>query len=443
MTDTALELLIEQGVTTVRLAYSDVHGIARGKEFPAGHFANLMHEGAPHCEAIMTVDLQHNVISGFEHGFQDIVARPDASTLARLPWDPEVAWMIGDLERMDGSPYGVDSRAVLKQAIAKFTERGLQPVMGPELEFYLCEPDPSAPQGYRRYVDNPSHVYTVGSVADPRGILRRMMHAAVELDLGAFASNHEYGRSQFEINLTHSDVLNAADRAFMFKAMVKEMAAAEGLLATFIGKPWNDDEGSGFHLHFSLVDGDGANLLNDEAAPDGLSELAMHFLAGVLEHGQSLMAFLNPTTNAYRRITEMAQVPTLVSWGHDNRLCMVRVPRERGGATRLEVRVADGAANVYLATAAVLLAGLDGIERKLEPPPALEGLIYEQPEAENCPPLPRSFDAAIEHLAADEYLSAAMGEDMVRTFLEIKGAELARSKAFTTDWEFNEYTHHL
>ena len=117
-----------------------------------------------------------------------------------------------------------------------------------------------------------------------------------ELDLGAFAANHEYGRSQFEINLTHSDVLDAADRAFMFKAMVKEMAAAEGLLATFIGKPWNDDEGSGFHLHFSLVDGDGANLLTDEGGPDGLSELAMHFLAGVLEHGQSLMAFLNPTT---------------------------------------------------------------------------------------------------------------------------------------------------
>ena len=229
----------------------------------------------------------------------------------------------------------------------------------------------------------------------------------------------------------------------MFKAMVKEMAAAEGLLATFIGKPWNDDEGSGFHLHFSLVDGDGVNLLADENGPDGLSELARQFLAGVLEHGQALMAFLNPTTNAYRRITEMAQVPTLVSWGHDNRLCMVRVPRERGAATRLEVRVADGASNPYLATAAVLMAGLDGIDRKLEPPPPLEGLIYEQPGVENCPPLPRSFDAAIAHLAEDAYLNEAMGEDLVRVFLEIKGAELARANAYTTDWEFNEYTHHL
>ena len=131
MTDSSLQLLIDQGVTTVRLAYPDLHGIARGKEFPAGYFQQLMHDGAPHCEAIMTVDLQHNVISGFEHGFQDIVARPVESTLARLPWDPEVAWMLGDLERMDGSPYGVDSRAALKLAVARFVERGLVAGDGP------------------------------------------------------------------------------------------------------------------------------------------------------------------------------------------------------------------------------------------------------------------------------------------------------------------------
>jgi glutamine synthetase len=443
MSDTALELLMKEGVTTVRLAYPDVHGVARGKEFPAAHFNHLLHDGAAHCEAIMTVDLQHNVTSGFEHGFQDIVARPLVESLQRLPWDPEVAWMLGDLERMDGSPYGVDSRAVLKRAIQGFNERGMAPVMGPELEFYLCEPDPSAPNGYRRYVDNPSHVYTVGSVADPRGILRRMLHASADVGLGAFAANHEFGRSQYEINLTHSGALDAADRAFLFKSLVKEMAASEGLLATFIGKPWNDDEGSGFHIHLSLEDAEGTNMLADENGADGLSDLARNFLAGVLEHGRALTAFLNPTTNAYRRFTEEGQVPTLVSWGHDNRLCMVRVPRERGRATRIEVRVADGAANPYLATAATLFAGLDGIERKLEAPPALEGLIYEDPNAENCPPLPRTFEAALEALAGDDYLTEAMGEDMVRVFLELKASELTRSRSYTTDWEFNEYTHHL
>jgi glutamine synthetase len=442
MSDTKLADLIQQGVTTVRLSYPDLHGIARGKEFPASYFEHLSDDGAPACEAIMTVDLKHNVVAGFEHGFQDINARVDPSTLRRIPWDPEVAWALADLERMDGTPYGVDSRGVLKKAVAGYTERGLTPILGPELEFYLCEADPSAPNGFRRYVNNDSHVYTVGSVADPRGVLREMLHACADLGLKAYAANHEFGRSQYEINLRHSDALDAADRAFLFKTTVKEIAAQHGLLATFIGKPWNDDEGSGFHLHLSLGDESGANLLNGDLA-EGLSPLAHHFLAGLLEHGPALMAFFNPTTNAYRRIHEEALVPTLVSWGHDNRLCLARVPRERGGATRVELRLGDGAANPYLAAAAALFAGLDGIERELEPPEPIEGLIYEQPAAEECTPLPRSFDAALEALDADELIKDAMGADLVGTFLTIKGYELDRAKKYVTDWEFAEYTHHL
>jgi len=442
MRDTKLADLIQQGVTTVRLSYPDLHGIARGKEFPASYFEHLSDDGAPACEAIMTVDLKHNVVAGFEHGFQDINARVDPSTLRRIPWDPEVAWALADLERMDGTPYGVDSRGVLKKAVTGYTERGLTPILGPELEFYLCEADPSAPNGYRRYVNNDSHVYTVGSVADPRGVLREMLHACADLGLLAYAANHEFGRSQYEINLRHSDALDAADRAFLFKTTVKEIAAQHGLLATFIGKPWNDDEGSGFHLHLSLGDESGANLLNGDRA-EGLSPLAHHFLAGLLEHGPALMAFFNPTTNAYRRIHEEALVPTLVSWGHDNRLCLARVPRERGGATRVELRLGDGAANPYLAAAAALFAGLDGIERELEPPEPIEGLIYEQPAAEECTPLPRSFEAALEALDADELIKDAMGADLVGTFLTIKGYELDRAKKYVTDWEFAEYTHHL
>ena len=438
----SLDQLVKDGVTTVRMSYPDLHGIARGKEFPAAYFQHLIDDGAAYCEAIMTVDLKHNVVAGFEHGFQDIVARPDASTLRRIPWDPEVAVCIADLQRMDGSPYGVDSRGVLKRAVAGFTERGLVPILGPELEFYLCQPDPAAPNGYRRYVDNDSHVYTVGAVADPRGILRKMLHACEQMHLLAYAANHEFGRSQYEINLRHSDALDASDRAYLFKDAVKEMSALEGLLATFIGKPWNDDEGSGFHLHLSLSDESGANLLNGDR-DEGLSEVAHQFLAGLLEHGPALMAFFNPTTNAYRRIHEEALVPTLVSWGHDNRLCLARVPRERGGATRIELRLGDGAANPYLAAAAALFAGLDGIQRGLEPPEPFTGLIYEDPRAEECPPLPRTFDAALEALDADELIKGAMGEELVSTFLTIKGAELDRAKKYVTDWEFAEYTHHL
>ena len=144
---TTLSDLITQGVNTVRLSYPDLHGIARGKEFPASYFEQLVEDGSAHCEAIMTVDLRHNVVAGPEHGFQDIAARPDPDTLVRIPWDPTVAWCLGDLERMDGTPYGVDSRAALRRAVAAFEalDLGLTPVMGPELEFYLAVPDENAP----------------------------------------------------------------------------------------------------------------------------------------------------------------------------------------------------------------------------------------------------------------------------------------------------------
>jgi glutamine synthetase len=176
---------------------------------------------------------------------------------------------------------------------------------------------------------------------------------------------------------------------------------------------------------------------------EGLSEVAHQFIAGLIEHGPAMMAFFNPTTNAYRRIHEEALVPTLASWGHDNRLTLVRVPRERGGATRAELRVGDGAANVYLATAAALFAGLDGIRRKLVPPDPIPGLIYEHPDAESCVPLPRTFEAALEALDADEYLADAMGADLVRIFRQIKEAELDRGRKFVTDWEWAVYAHHL
>jgi glutamine synthetase len=442
MTQQTLEELTAAGVRTLRVSYPDLHGIARGKEFPLAFFQHLVDDGAAYCEAIMTVDLRHNVILGPEHGFQDIMARADPATLVQIPWDPAVAWCLADLSRMDGTPYEVDPRACLRRAAEGFRELGLTATVGPELEFYLCVPDESAPNGWRRYVDNDSHVYTVGAVADPKGILREMLHACYDMGLGTFAANHEFGRSQYEINLRHSEALDATDRAFRFKDTVKEVSAAHGLLATFIGKPWNDDEGSGFHLHLSLTDDEGRNAMNGDRE-EGISEVAMQFIAGLIEHGPGMMAFFNPTTNAYRRIHEEALVPTLASWGHDNRLCLVRVPRERGGATRAELRVGDGAANVYLATAAALFAGLDGIKRKLEPPPAISGLIYEQPEAEDCTPLPRTFQAALDALEADEYLTECMGAELVRIFREIKGAELARASRHVTDWEWREYTHHL
>jgi glutamine synthetase len=440
----SLSELAEVGVRAVRLQYADLHGICRGKDIPISAFPSAADDGVGFVEAIMTVDLRHNVIAGFEQGFPDILARPDLDTLVPLPWDPEVVACIVDLEEYGtGEPYAVDSRGALKRVLTGFTERGVSPVIGPELEFYLCEPDGADPRGWRPYAGQDSAVYTVGDVADPKGTLSRMLDAAVEYELGAIAAAHEYGRAQYEINLRHSPALDSADRAFRFKAMVKEMAAHDGLLATFMGKPFNDDEGSGFHLHISLVDGEGGNVGFDDSNKHGLAPVVRHFIGGVLEHGPALMVLFNPTVNAYRRISAEALVPTRVCWGHDHRMSLVRVPKERGAATRLEIRLGDGTANPYLVYAAALAAGLDGIERGLEPPEPIEGMLYELPEEDQGQPLPITFHEALDALKADPVIVSAVGEKLVDTFETIKTAELERFRVWVTDWEFAEYSQRL
>jgi glutamine synthetase len=432
------------GIRVVRLQYPDLHGICRGKDIPVALFDHYLHEGVQFVEAIMTVDLRHNVISGFERGFPDFVARPDLATLAALPWEPHVAVCICDLfDAVTGAPSALDSRGVLRRVLTGYAERGLSAVVAPELEFYLCEPDAGAPNGHRPYAGSDSPVYTVGYLADPRGVMTAMLEAAGELGLGARAAAHEYGRSQYEINLSHSEALDAADRGFRFKALVKELAARNGLLATFMGKPFNGDEGSGLHLHVSLVDEAGANACADPAAPEGLSALARQFVAGVMEHAPGMMAILNPTVNAYRRIHPEALVPTRVCWGHDHRMALVRVPRERGAATRMETRLGDGTANTYLASAVMLAAGLDGIARELEPPAPVEGFLYDLPESAQGAPLPESFPAALAALRADPLLCDTLGERLLETFAEIKGAELGRFRTWVTDWEFAEYANRL
>jgi glutamine synthetase len=436
--------LEERGVRAVRLQYPDLHGICRGKDIPISAFGHAAEDGIGFVAAIMTVDLRHNVVAGFEEGFPDLLARPDLDTLVALPWEPGVVGCLVDLEDpVTHEPSPVDPRGALKRILAEFSEYEVAPIVGPELEFYLCEPDPVAPNGYRPYAAQESPVYTVGGVADPKGILSRMLDAAVDLDLDAIAAAHEYGRAQFEINLRHGPALASADRAFRYKAMVKEMAARDGLLATFMGKPFNDDEGSGLHLHVSFADRDGNNICDDAEEPQGLHPLARHFMAGVLEHGPGMMVFFNPTLNAYRRITAEALVPTRVCWGHDHRMTLIRVPKERGSATRLEIRLGDGTANVHLAYAAALAAGLDGIRRQLEPPDPLEGMIYDLPEEQLGRPLPSTFQEALTELKADPVLIEAMGPELVDTFETIKLYELERCRAWVTDWEFTEYSHRL
>jgi glutamine synthetase len=438
----SIAALAEAGVKYVRVTYPDLHGVSRGKDIPIGAVSDA--HGVGFCEAIMTVDLRHNVVSGFEHGFRDIAARPDLSTLVRIPSDDEVAWCLSDLVRFDGTLYDGDPRGALKRAIAGLEAEGLIPVIAPEHEFYLCR---RAEDGsYSRLDEINTPVYTVGEQADPSGVLRAIVEELEGLGLQPIAFAHEYGRSQYEVNLRHGDALDATDRAFRYKQTIKEVAAAYGLTATFMGKPWADDEGSGFHLHVSARDAAGRNLFDDPSHETGIADVARHFIAGLLAHAAGLTAVMAPTVNAYRRFEVESLAPTHANWGYGNRLTMVRISDERGKASRIELRSGDGAANVYLAVAAALFAGLDGIRRGLEPPRPLDGNPYDAPEADWGDQLPSSLEESLAALEADSVLVEGLGENLVNTFLGIKRHELGRWHHHleqVTRWERDEYLHHL
>ena len=429
-------------ITSIRVLYPDLHGVPRGKDVPVGQFESVLEAGLCFCSAVMGTDLRHTPVVGSGEGYPDLVARPDVATMLTLPWEPGVAACLADLEPVHGGPPIADPRGALRAAVEDLHGMGFEPVVGPELEFFLVERDPTAPNGIRRRVDRLSMVYTVGPQADPDGIVRGMSEALATLGFGALAMNHEYMNSQYEINLRHTDALTAADRAFLLKAAVKDIAAQHGLIATFMGKPFNDQGGSGTHIHISLNRGD-RNVFAAPHEEHGVSHEVLSFTAGVIRHAAALMAFHNPTVNAYRRIQPDSLAPTHANWGFDNRATMVRIPPERGLATRVEIRVGDGSANQYLAVAAALIAGTAGIREGLEPPAPLAGDAYRAPPEVIGPPLPSSLEAALSALEADTLLREKLGPEIVETFLAMKRFEIERHRSWVSDWEISEYLHHL
>ena len=439
---TATEGITGTPVTSIRVLYPDLHGIARGKDVPIGEFDHVLEEGLRFCAAVMGTDLRHTPVVGRKEGYPDLIARPDATTMTPLPWEPGVASCMANLEPAEGGAPIPDPRGAVGQAVEDLRAIGLDPIVGPELEFFLLRRDPAAPHGIRRCVDQPSMVYTVGPQTDPDGIVRGMTEGLTQVGLEVLAVNHEFMSSQYEINLRHTDALRAADRAFRLKAAVKDIAAQHGLVATFMGKPFNDQGGSGTHLHVSL-NRDGRNAFDAPAEGDGVSAELRAFTAGVLVHAAGLMAILNPTVNAYRRIRPDSLAPTHANWGRDNRTTFIRVPAQRGDATRIEIRVADGAANPYLAIAAVLAAGAHGVREGSTPPPPVDGDAYRADPELIGPALPASLEAALEALERDTVLHRTLGAEIVETFLAVKRFEIERHRAWVSDWEIAEYLHHL
>ncbi|MFE9352807.1 glutamine synthetase family protein [Streptomyces olivaceoviridis] len=439
-----MERLAAEGIDVVRVTYPDLIGTERARDVLLDHLPAACDHGLAFCRAVYHTSPQGDVVpvsGGLDAGLPDICVRPDLGTLTALPWEPGVATCLGDVtDPATGVAAPESPRDLLRAVVDRCHEHGLRPVAGPELEYFLCDAAPGTPAGWRRYDEAAGVVYTAGLRADGDNHLLRTLRLLRQMDLGVTSGNHEFDGSQFEINLTHGDAMAAADRAFRFKAAIKELARREGRLATFMAKPFNGVGGSGFHLHLSCVDDRDANVFDDPSAPYGLSATARHAVAGILGHAPALAALANPTINSYKRFGPDTLAPWLIDWGLDNRSAMIRIPPERGSGSRLELRLGDASANPYLLIAGTLAAALLGVLAGEEPPAPLEGYGYDTAKSAV---LPMGLPAALDALEADTALAEVLGKDFTTSYLAYKRDEVARFQRHVTDWEFTEYAYHL
>ncbi|MET9381300.1 glutamine synthetase family protein [Streptomyces sp. NPDC002928] len=442
-----MDRLAAEGIDVVRVTYPDLIGTDRARDVLLDHLPSACDHGLAFCRAVYHTTPQGDVVpvpGGLDAGLPDICVRPDLDTLVPLPWEPGVAACLGDVtDPATGLPAPESPRDLLRSVLDRCTEHGLRPVVGPELEYFLCDAAPDSPQGWRRYSDALGVVYTAGLRADGDNHLLRTLRLLRDLNIGVTNGNHEFDGGQFEINLTHSEAMNAADRAFRFKSAIKELAREEGRLATFMAKPFNDAGGSGFHLHLSCEtadEEDARNSFDDPSAPYGLSDTARHAVAGILAHAPALAALANPTVNSYKRFGPDTLAPWLIDWGLDNRSAMVRIPPERGSGARFELRLGDASANPYLLIAGTIAAALLGVQAGEEPPAPLEGYGYDPATSAI---LPTSLSAALDALEADSALTDVLGKDFTTSYLAYKRDEVARFQRHVTDWEFTEYAYHL
>ena len=433
--------LDDLGVDVLRLIFPDILGMTRSKDLLVSQLQTA--KSPAFCQGVWVTTTRGGVLDGndiMSSGLPDLVTHIDPDTLTMMPWEPGVALVIADAVNPDGSTSEIAPRSVLRAVIAQYAELGLTPVVGPELEFYIAEHDEN---GWRRAISRTGRVYTTGAWVDPDGTFLHLLRMLDGMDIGVFAGNHEFSPSQYEINLWHSAALDAADRTFLFKTAVRDIVARTGKHATFLGKPWSDEGGSGFHLHFSVVDAEtGLNLMSDGGG--GLSARANSIIAGILANAPAVAALSNPTVNAYKRLGPDTLAPYRANWGYDNRSAMLRVPPERGEGTRLEIRLGDGAANPYLIIAAILAAGLDGLRKGLVAPPEAEGWAYQD---EAAAVLPMTLAEALDALVGNAPLRETLGGPLVDVFALMKRDEVERYESETEDattrevtaWEIDEY----
>jgi glutamine synthetase len=419
--------------------FVDIHGVAKTKAVPASHLSDVLQAGAGFAGfAVWGMRMAPHE--------SDYMARGDLGTLSVVPWQPGYARIVCD-GYVDGEPYAMDTRNILAGQIARLKERGWTLMTGLEPEFSLLKRGADGsitPADDSDALEKPCYDYK--GLSRSREFLERLVEALQAVDFDVYQIDHEDANGQFEINYTYSDAMTSADRYVFFRMAAGEIANQLGLICSFMPKPFSNRSGNGMHMHASIADESGSNIFHDaaDARGLGLSKLAYQFLAGLLAHAPALTALLAPSVNSYKRLvvgrslSGATWAPAFISYGDNNRTSMVRIPYGR-----LEMRLGDGAANPYLAAAAVIAAGMDGVERQLDPGEPHNYNFYEKSLAEldanGIKTLPQSLHEAIEALAADPLFAEQLGADFIDEFVKVKRMEWVEYSRHVSDWELQRY----
>jgi glutamine synthetase type III len=415
----------ERGIRFFLIAYTDLFGILRAKLVPASAIDGMVEDGAG--------------FAGFATWFDmtpadpDVLAVPDPASLIQLPWKPEVGWMAAN-PWMGGKLVEQAPRNLLRRLVAQGDAQGLEMRTGVEPEFFLIQPDGAAiADGADRQIKPCYDQLTLMRRFD---VIAEISDAMESLGWGPYQNDHEDANGQYEMNWAYAPALVTADRHVFFKYMVRTIAERHGMRATFMPKPFVDLTGSGCHAHLSVWQGDvNAFKGGDEL---GLSELAYHFLGGIMAHAEAMCALTNPSVNSYKRINAPVTLsgatwsPSSVSWGGNNRTHMVRVP----GPGRIEYRLADGAVNPYLLQAALLAAGLDGVAKKIQPGKRLDMDMYVAGHGvEGARRLPLNLLDAVRVFEESSAMQVALGAPFTQSYAKLKRQEWDSYMRHLTGWE--------
>jgi glutamine synthetase len=426
-------------IDTIVTAFTDMQGRLFGKRIEIEYFLEeVTGHGVEGCNYLLALDMDMEPLPGYEmanweDGYGDFGIQPDMTTLRAIPWLDRTALVLCDVVNHDGSPVVASPRQILIAVYEKAREMGFTPYAASELEFYLYKESYAEAweKGYKDVTPTIPYIldyHILATTMDEQylGAIRRGMQGAgipVEFSKG------EAWYGQHEVNFRYADAITAADRHTIYKNGVKEIAFLNEISASFMAKPSEDDIGSSCHLHQSLVDEDGKSVFVDEAGEE--TDAFMHFIGGMRNHARELALFVAPAINSYKRYAAESWAPTSVSWGRDNRTCGFRVVGH-GQSRRVECRIPGADANPYLAFAALLAAGLDGIENKTDPGPELKGNAYEAGEAEA---FPSSLREAVDQWEKSDFAKKAFGDAVHKHYLNYGRLEQGRFDKVVTDYE--------